>query len=280
MIVKIYLLISAIVTLLLDIPFNVFGELYSLWLVPVLLIGVFVALIILHVVVLAISILSVNLNKPPRDTNFFRALVTGFLQIALPALRVKVRVTGIEKIPEDEPFLIVSNHIHNLDPAVFYHAVPHSRIAFIAKKEVRELYPFVYKALHKLNGLAIDRENNREAAKTIINAIKLIKDKTNSVAVFPEGYVSLTGELLPIRNGALKIATKSKAKIVVCTIWGTKEIPKNIFRKRSDVYFDVLEVIDTEDNPHTTELGEQIYDIMNKNLKRLKHKNNNVSERK
>ncbi len=268
MIVKIYLLIAAIVTLLLNIPFNVFGEAYSLWLVPVLIIGVFIALIILHVAALAISILVVNLDKPPRDTNFFRALVTGFLQIALPVLRVKVHVTGIEKIPEDEPFLIVSNHIHNLDPAIFYHVVSDSRLAFVAKKEVRELYPFVYKALHKLNGLAIDRENNREAAKTIINATKLIKDKTNSVAVFPEGYVSQTGELLPIRNGALKIATKAKAKIVVCTIWGTKEIPKNLFRRRSDVYFDVLEVINTEGNPHTTELGDKIYDIMKENLQK------------
>lgn len=270
MIAKIYLLISAVVTLLLDIPFNVFGEPYSIWLVPVLLIGVFVALVLLHVVVLAVSILFVNLNKPPRDTDFFRALVTGFLQMALPLLRVKVHVTGIEKIPEDEPFLIVSNHIHNLDPAIFYYVAPHSRIAFVAKKEVRELYPFVYKALHKLNGLAIDRENNREAAKTIISATKLIKEKTNSVAVFPEGYVSLTGELQPIRNGALKIATKSKAKIVVCTLWGTKEIPKNLFRRRSDVYFDVLDVIDTEDNQHTTELGERIYDIMSEKLKTLK----------
>ena len=272
MIAKIYLLISAVVTLLLDMPFNVFGEPYSIWLVPVLLIGVFVALVLLHVVVLAVSILFVNLNKPPRDTGFFRALVTGFLQMALPLLRVKVHVTGIEKIPEDEPFLIVSNHIHNLDPAIFYYVAPHSRIAFVAKKEVRELYPFVYKALHKLNGLAIDRENNREAAKTIINATKLLKDKTNSVAVFPEGYVSLSGELLPIRNGALKIATKSQSKIVVCTLWGTKEIPKNLLRRKTDIYFDVLEIIETSDNKHTVELGDHIQEIMDVNLRKVKEK--------
>lgn len=270
MIAKIYLLISAVVTLLLDIPFNVFGEPYSIWLVPVLLIGVFVALVLLHVVVLAVSILFVNLNKPPRDTGFFRALVTGFLQMALPLLRVKVHVTGMEKIPEDEPFLIVSNHIHNLDPAIFYYVAPHSRIAFVAKKEVRELYPFVYKALHKLNGLPIDRENNREAAKVIINATKLIKEKTNSVAVFPEGYVSKTGELLPIRSGSLKIATKAKAKIVVCTLWGTKDIPKNLFRRKTDIFFDVLAVIDTATNQHTAELGEEIHNLMEKSLAQQK----------
>ena len=115
--------------------------------------------------------------------------------------------------------------------------------------------------------MPIDRENNREAAKTIISATKRIKEKTNSVAVFPEGYVSVSGELLPIRNGALKIATKTQSKIVVCTLWGTKSIPKNMLRRKTDVYFEVLEVIDTADNAHTNELGDQISEIMLKSLK-------------
>lgn len=272
MIFKIYALIAAVITLLLDIPFDIFGASYSWWLVPVILLGMFVALIVLHLAIFALSIATVNLNKPPRDSNFFRLLVKGFLQMALSLLRVKVYMTGLEKIPADEPFLLVCNHIHDLDPAIIYYAVPDSRLAFIAKKEVRDLFPFIYKALHKLSGLPIDRENNREAAKTIINATKLLKEKTNSVAVFPEGYVSLSGELLPMRNGAFKIATKAQCKIVVCTLWGTKEIPKNLLRRKTDIYFDVLEVIDTAGITQTAEIGEQVYTLMEELLK--KHKNN------
>ena len=267
---QIYALTAAVITLLLDIPFDIFKQSNSFWLVPLILLGTFAALIILHIALLALSILCVNLNKPPRDTNFFRALVKGFLQIALPLLRIKVHTTGLDKIPDDEPFLLVCNHIHDLDPAVINYAVPDARIAFIAKKEVRQNLPFIYKALHKLSGLPIDRENNREAVKTIIGATKLIKNKTNSVAVFPEGYTSKTGELQPIRNGALKIATKSQAKIVVCTIWGTKSIPKNLFRRKTDIYFDVLDVIDTEGNPHTAELGEEIHTLMENSIEKYK----------
>ncbi|MBQ6885588.1 MAG: 1-acyl-sn-glycerol-3-phosphate acyltransferase [Clostridia bacterium] len=266
MIFKIYAFLAAVITLLLDIPFEIFGQPHSWWLVPVLLISSFVVLVILHISVFAISILTVNLNKPPQDTDFFRLMVNGFLQMALPLLRVKVHMTGLEKIPQDEPFLLVSNHIHDLDPAIIYYAVPNARLAFIGKKEVRDLFPFIYKALHKLSGLPIDRENNREAAKTIISAARLIKEKTNSVAVFPEGYVSLSGELLPIRNGALKIATKSQAKIVVCTLWGTKDIPKNLLKRKTDIYFDVLEVIDTADNTHTVEIGDKIHELMQKSI--------------
>ena len=266
MILKIYALISAVITLLLDIPFDVFGASHSWWLVPVMLLCVFVALIILHIAIFALSVLTVNLKKSPRDTDFFRLLVKGFLQMALPILRIKVHMTGLEKVPADEQFLLVCNHIHDLDPAVIYYAVPDARLAFIGKKEVRDLFPFIYKALHKLSGLPIDRENNREAAKTIINASRLIKDGTNSVAIFPEGYVSKSGELLPMRNGAFKIATKAKCKIVVCTLWGTKQIPKNLLRRKTDIYFDVLDVIDTADNQHTAELGEQIYQQMEQSL--------------
>lgn len=267
---EIYAVIAAVSALLLDVPFEVFGQSYSWWLVPVIITGSFIALIILHCIVLTISVLAVNLNKPARDTNFFRMLVNTFLRVALPILRVKVHTTGLEKIPEDEPFLMVCNHIHDLDPAVFYYAVPDARLAFIAKREVRDILPFIYKALHKLSGLPIDRENNREAAKTIINATRLIKEKTNSVVVFPEGYVSKSGELLPIRNGALKIATKAQAKIVVCTLWGTKDIPKNLLKRKTDIYFDVLDVIDTVENPHTAELGEQITATMLKSIENYK----------
>lgn len=263
---NIYIVVSAVVTLLLEIPFELFRQEYSWWLVPAVLAGVEAALVVIHLIILAISVLCVNLKKPPKDTKFFRFLVKGFLQMALPFLGVSVKTSGMEKVPQDEPFLLVCNHIHDLDPAVIYYALPDSNLAFVAKKEIKELFPFVYRALYKLNGLPIDRENNREAAKTIINATKLIKEKTHSVAVFPEGYVSKSGELLPIRNGALKIATKSQVKIVVCTLWGTKEIPKNLFKRKTEIHFNVLEVLDTQDNIHTAELGETVHNIMEESV--------------
>ena len=259
---KIYALAAAVITLLLDIPFNIFKQSYSWWLVPTLLAACFVALIILHIALLALCILSVNLKKPAKESKFFRFLVNGFLQIALPLFRVRVHTSGLEKIPQDEPFLLVCNHIHDLDPAIIYYAVPDARLAFIAKKEVRDLFPFVYKALHKLGGLPIDRENNREAVKTIIKAVNLIKQNKNSVAIFPEGYVSKSGELLPLRNGALKIAIKSQCKTVVCTLRGTKNIPKNLFKRKTDVYFDVLDVIDAESVANTAQLGEKTHGLM------------------
>ena len=67
------------------------------------------------------------------------------------------------------------------------------------------------------------------------------------------------------------MATKTQSKIVVCTLWGTKEIPKNLLRRKTDIYFDVLDVIDTANNTHTAELGEQITTIMQNSLKTRKN---------
>ena len=268
MILYVYIIISALITALWGTLGGMFTAAYGWWATPLSLIGGTLAFILLHGILLVIMVAAVNLNKPPRDTKLFRIVVGGFLHLVFKLARIEMHITGLEKVPDGERFLLVCNHLHNLDPAPILYALGKYDLAFIAKREVRELYPFVYRALHKMNGLPIDRDNDREGAKTIINAVKLIKNDKNSVAVFPEGFVSLTGELLPFRNGAFKVATKNEAKIVVCTLKGTKGIPKNMFRRHHDVYFDILEVIDTKGNTHTAELGEQIHAIMNENLKK------------
>lgn len=261
----IYVVLSAITMLLLNIPFDIFMSSHSWYSAPLIFVGLIFGYILLAILILFVMTTTVNLNKPPRDTAIFRFFVDMFLKTVFGLFGVKIHTTGLDKVPDDERFLLVCNHIHDFDPAIIYWALPDKRLSFIAKKEVRELYPIVYKILHKLGGLPIDRENNREAAKTVINATKLIKSGTNSVAVFPEGYIK-GGELQPIRNGSLKIATKANAKIVVCSLVGTRDIIKNLFKRKTDIYFDVLDVIDTADNAHTVELGDQIHEMMRKSI--------------
>ena len=128
---------------------------------------------------------------------------------------------------------------------------------------------FVSKAMHRLNGLPIDRENNRSAVLTISKAAEQIKDNTVSMGIFPEGYCSLSGELLEFRNGAFKIAKKAHCPIVVATIKNTRQIVSNMFRRKTDVYVDILDVIpsDKVDELSTAELGEIIHKQMSDNLK-------------
>ena len=242
---------------------------YSVWLVPVLFLGILLGFLIIHLLVFLICGYAVNLKKPQNTRScFYRWLIDVTLPVVFSLARVRIASTGLEKVQDNFPVMLICNHLNNIDPAVIIKELPRLRLGFIGKKEIYKEMPLVARYMHKLNCLPIDRENNREAAKTILEAIRLIKDGVASVGIFPEGYVSLDGELHPFRNGAFKIATKAGCPIVVCTVIGTKEAVKNIFRRRSTIYFDVLEVISAEEvsGMSTAEISERTYALMKENI--------------
>lgn len=268
-----YLVLSAALIPILNNFFDILKQSYSWWLVPVLFIGFLLAFIIIQAAILLISIFTVNINKPiTKNQKFFRFILKHSLPIILFFVRVKINVSGLEKLPRDTRVLFVCNHQHDFDCAVMLSVFPDSDIAFIGKKEIYETMPFIAKAMHKLNSLPIDREHDREAAKTVIKAIKTIKDDIASIALFPEGYVSPTCELLPIRNGSLKIATKSEVPIVVCVLNNTRSIPKNMFLRKTEVEFKLLDVITPEDYKelNTTQIGDIIHEKMETALKEIR----------
>ena len=160
--------------------------------------------------------------------------------------------------------LLLCNHQYDFDPAIILNCLPDSDLSFIGKKEILTEKKFFAKAMHRLSCLFIDRENDREAAKTVINAIRAIKEDRSSIALFPEGYCSKDDELLPLRNGSLKIALKTKVPVVVCAIKKKKKIVPNMFRKTTVVDFRVIDVISPEEyeNLTTADLCDMVYNKM------------------
>lgn len=254
---------------------------YSWWLVPVTVLSIFLAFLILHFGFLALYIQCIRIDRSPdRGSRFLRKYIDLSLPIFYKFAHVHVHSTGIEKIPDEKRVLLVCNHRDNVDPAIILGELPELELGFIAKKEVYEKLRFVAKALHKLHGLPIDRENNREAAKTIINAVKIIKEDKASIAVFPEGYTNKTEEeLLPLRNGVFKIAERANVPIVVCTLYNSPAVFKNMFRRRCDVYLDVAGVISEEEMKglHTDAIGEKVTKMM---LESLEERRKSISSGK
>ncbi len=267
--VYVYLVIAAILIPVIDRFSGLLHNANSWWLCPLVLLGVFVLLVVLHFAFVVSAILLVNTKKPAeRFSKFYRAIINATLPMFFKISGVKIHAEGLELVPEDRRFLFVCNHIDNFDPVVIMSLLPRAELGFIGKKEIYEKMPIVAKAMHKLYGLPIDRENNREAVKTIIKAVNTIKEDKASIGIFPEGYASQSGELLPMRNGAFKIAYKANVPIVVSVIAGTKPLRYNIFRRRSDVYFKVLHIISAEElqEINSTELGDIVSGIMQKGI--------------
>ncbi len=266
-----FFLSAALLPFLNMIGVDIFGGANSWWIVPLIVIGSFVGLIVLHLSVLGIMLCLVDLEgNPDKFSNLYRR----FINVTLPLLwkigRVNIHTTGAENVPEDERFLLVCNHNHDIDPAVIISELPSAELGFIAKKEIYTIPKFwiVARAMHKLHCLPIDRENNRSAAETVVKAIRLIKDDTVSVGVFPEGYTSLDGRLHEFRNGVFKIACKSACPIVVCTLVGTRAASKRLIKHSSDIYFDIVDVISAEEvmGMNTAEISERVHKAMEVSL--------------
>lgn len=211
----------------------------------------------------------VDLNKPQEhDSRFYRFVLKLVVPVIMAILQMRVHTSGLEKTPKDGRFLLVCNHINDLDPVTLLRYFSRSQLSFITKRENMSMF-LVGKLMHKILCQPINRENDREALKTILNCIRLIKEDEVSIAVFPEGYTSLDGKLHKFRHGVFKIATKTKVPIVVCTLQNTNKVFRNAKHlKPTDVHLHLLEVIAPEfyEDMTAVELGEYVHGLMAKDL--------------
>lgn len=227
----------------------------------------FIGLLVTYVLLLSISALLVNGNREyTNHSKFYRCLLNSGVVLAVFLCRIRVRLSGEEKLP-DGRFLLVSDHRSNFDPIVTWHVLKSRDISFISKQENFAI-PWFGRIIRKCCCLSIDRENPRNALVTIQKAADLIKDNQVSVGVYPEGTRSKSGELLPFHNGVLKIAQKAGVPIVIVAVTGTEFIHKNCPWHRTNVYVDIIDVIPAEEvmSERTSELGQRIHKELNFHL--------------
>lgn len=137
----------------------------------------------------------------------------------------KVTVKGVENVPTDTPVLYVGNHRSYIDIIVGYKYTL-GITGFIAKKEFKKV-PVLAHWISCLHGLFLDRKNIKEGLKTILEAIEHMKNDGTSYFIFPEGTRNHETEMLPFKEGSMKIATKSGCPIVPVALKGTDAILEN-----------------------------------------------------
>ena len=265
MLIRFFMLLSLILSAVVSLVIGAFESYRWLWAMPSLSVAFFVALMACLYGYLDLLRRRVDLSvEQDGDDPHYRKVVEMLVASLLPFVSLNVKVKGVEKVPNEGRFLLVCNHTCDLDPAPILYALPGRQLAFIAKREVRDMF-MIGAFLHKIQGQFINRENDREALKTIIKCIQIIKEDKGSVAVFPEGRISEDRKFHHFRPGVFKIAYKTKVPVVVCTLKNNRDMLKNLLHfKGTDVQFTVLDVIAPEDflDVPTTELAERCYQIM------------------
>ena len=242
-----------------------FESLAWLWILPLVTLAGVLALVGIGFAFLLYLCRRVDQNVPQEgDDPLYRKVTNLYIQSLIPVLRVHVKLKGGEKLPAEGRFMLVCNHTSITDPIMLIYAMPKSQLAFISKKENSDMF-IIGPMMHKLQCQLINRENDKEALKTILRCIQILKEDNASIGVFPEGGINDDLKFHHFRPGVFKIAQKTKVPIVVCTLKGTKDVLPNLAKlKRSDVLVSVLTVIQPEEfeNVTTVDLANRIHKIM------------------
>lgn len=237
----------------------------ALWQTGLAFVLSWLALALLALAFLWVICRLVDLEKPQEhDSKFYRSVMYVYIEALISLVLVRLKTRGLEKTPKEGRFVLVCNHLFLADPGIVLHCFKKSQLAFITKYENYDL-PFIGKFMHKIMCQPVDRDNDRQALKTILKCIQMIKDDEVSVGVFPEGYTSKDGKVHPFRPGVFKIAQKTNVPIVVCTIQGTRDIFKNLKKlKKTDVELHLVDVIQPESfkGKSTVEVSNMVYERM------------------
>lgn len=228
------------------------------------ILGGAVGIIVLHALFLCVITAFIKNRDYDKVNKFYRAVFWYFIRVAMFFSHVKIVATGKEKLENIKgKFLLVSNHRSNYDPFITALGLNLKDAAFISKPENFKV-PFFGKISRKCMYTSIDRENAKNALKTINRTADLIKKGVISFCVYPEGTRSRGEELLPFHDGVFKIAQKAGAPVVVAIVRGTDLIHKNAPWKKTKVFVDVLEVIGAEEvvSQSSHELGDRVREKM------------------
>lgn len=128
---------------------------------------------------------------------------------SLVRLFCRLRVFGLEHVPDQGPYLLIINHLHWMDAPVLMTAFPHRAWVFAAAK--RERHWFFGPLFRSLDAIFVRRgEVDRKALRKALAVL----NGGGVLGVAPEGTRSPTGGLQKGRNGAAYMAYHTGAKIV------------------------------------------------------------------
>ena len=132
----------------------------------------------------------------------------------------RLRVEGLDVVPDRGPVLVVPNHDSQWDPVLVGLALrPRRRLRFLARASLWRI-PGLGPVLGAIGQIPIRRgEGDTSALELAVEALS----SGEAICVFPEGELSW-GERLRARSGAGRLAQACpQAGIVLCAVEGTTD---------------------------------------------------------
>jgi 1-acyl-sn-glycerol-3-phosphate acyltransferase len=145
--------------------------------------------------------------------------VSRWIVTLLLRIFARVEVHGLEHVPAEGPYLMVTNHLHWLDPPVLMAAFPYRCYVFAAaKRENHFLFGPLFRSLDAIwvrRGL-VDRKAIRQALAVL--------EGGGVLGMAPEGTRSQTGVMQEGRTGAAYLAYRAQVPVLPVAITGQEKV--------------------------------------------------------
>lgn len=216
-----------------------------LWQSLAVALAVYVGIHALIIAFYAIVGLFIDPSKPiTKQNNLCRVGAWAVGQIACFYAGARVSLHGKEKLPESGRFVMVSNHRSGIDPLAAMGSMGKYNVSFITKPSNLKL-PVLGRAAYGAGFLPIDRENDRNALRTILQAANYIKQDICSMAIYPEGTRNRGKGLLPFHAGSFKLPQRAGVPLVIMATTGTSRGARHWLLGRN-VELTVLETLNAD----------------------------------
>jgi 1-acyl-sn-glycerol-3-phosphate acyltransferase len=195
--------------------------------------------------------------------------------------RARVEIEGLDNIDAGKPQIFAANHsgLHDILSLSAHLPV---QFRWVAKKSLFNV-PFMGWHMRRSGYIPIDRENPREAARSIMEAARIIRGGVNAIA-FPEGTRSRTGDIGQFRSGAFALALRAGVPLVPVTLEGSYRVimpktlqvnPGTVIRIKIDKPID----LSSYDKTDRHRLMEDLFGLMSRNLDELRARRGADEER-
>jgi 1-acyl-sn-glycerol-3-phosphate acyltransferase len=134
------------------------------------------------------------------------------MKLAVKSGNIQLKVTGLEKLPPENGFILYGNHQGMFDVVALVSAFPRI-LGCVFKIELANI-PFLKQIIACTKSFAMDRSDVRQSLTVIQNVTKEVLSGRNYL-IFPEGTRSKNGNAMgEFHGGSFRCAVKSKCPIV------------------------------------------------------------------
>lgn len=181
--------------------------------------------------------------------------------------RLKIEVIGIENVPKDGKLTIYANHKSYADPVILMEVIKRPT-SYTPKMSVYKL-PIMHRLLTSVGSFPIDRSSDRNTARAMVEAIKVVKQGV-AMVIFPEGGIKDRNDIkmVAMRAGAYRLAVKAEANLLPISIEGSTQIKHNIPFRMTKIKVTIHDLILYEDvkDLKTADLADKVFNIINATL--------------